>query len=72
MTIYVVVGVFEGVVSDVSGFIDPGAANLELERLVRQYGIEPGYEEEPENSVQLHEVEIDARPASVAARQLWW
>ena len=40
MRIYVVIGVFQGVVSDVSAFIDPGAAYTEQQRLSEKYGIE--------------------------------
>lgn len=72
MKIYVVIGVFQGVISDVRGFIDPGEANMELERLNKEYDIEPGREAESENNVQLHEVDVEARPASVLARRLKW
>lgn len=72
MTLYIVIGVFQGVVSDVSGFIDQGAASMEQQRLSEQYGIEQGQEEESEHNVQLHEVDVDSRPASVTATQVWW
>jgi hypothetical protein len=72
MTIYVVIGVFQGVVSDVRGFIDPGEAEMEVDRLKNEYNIEPGSEEESENSVNLHEVEVDARPVSMMVRRQIW
>jgi len=72
MRIYVVVGVFQGVVNDVEGFIDAGEAELELARLRHEYGIVPGHEEESENNVQLHEVDVDARPVSVLMTRLTW
>ena len=72
MKIYVVIGVFQGVISDVSAFLEPGAAYTEQQRLIEKYGIEPGHEEESEHNVQLHEVDVDARPASVVATQVWW
>jgi hypothetical protein len=72
MTIYVVIGVFQGVVSDVRGFIDPGEAEMEVDRLKNEYNIEPSREEESENSVNLHEVEVDARPVSMMVRRQIW
>jgi len=63
MRIYVVVGVYQGVVSEVKGFIDPGEADAEAVRLQN---------ENPESEVQLHEVEVDARPVSVIARRQIW
>lgn len=72
MKIYIVIGVFQGVVDTVKGFIDSGEAEMELGELQVAYGITPGHEEESENSVQLHEIDVDARPVSVMARgQIW-
>lgn len=63
MRIYVVVGTHQGAVSEVKGFIDPGEADAEATRLQG---------ENPEGEVQLHEVEVDARPTSVImSRQIW-
>jgi hypothetical protein len=70
MLIYVVIGIFQGVVSEVKGFLDPGEAQNEYDRLVEEYGIKPG--EESEHGVQLHEVGVEARPASVLARRIKW
>lgn len=72
MRVYVLIGFFQGVVSEVKGFIDPSQANIEFERLREKYGIAPGYEAESENAVQLHDIDVDARPASVSARRLVW
>lgn len=72
MKIYVVVSVYQGVVSEVKGFIDPGEADAEAVRLRHKYEIVPGYEEESENEVQLHEIDVDARPVSVAIRRQIW
>lgn len=63
MRIYVVVGIHQGTVSEVSGFIDPGEAEMEVMRL---------QSEEPETDVQLHEVDVDARPTSVVIRRQIW
>lgn len=63
MRIYVVVGVHQGVVSEVNGFIDPGEADAEAVRLQN---------ENPESDIQLHEVDVDARPTSVTMRKQIW
>lgn len=72
MRIYVVISVYQGVVSEVKGFIDSNQADMELARLRREYGITPGHEEESANDVQLHELNIDARPTSVLIRSQIW
>ena len=75
MRVYVVVGVCQGVVNFVEGFLDPGQADLELEKVKGELNIVPGYEEESENNVQLrllHLVEVDARAMSVIARRQVW
>jgi len=72
MQFYVVVGVCQGELSHIRGFIDPGEAEMELERLRDEYGIVLGYEEESENDVQLHEIDVDTRPTSVAVRRQVW
>lgn len=72
MLIYVVVGVYKGVVDKVEGFLDPIQAEMEMARLKNEYGIVPGYEEEAENNVQLHEVEVDSRPVSMLRGRLVW
>lgn len=72
MRIYVVVGVYQGVVAEVKGFIDPGEADAEVARLKGEYDIVPGQEEESQNDVQLHAVDVDARPVSVMARRQIW
>lgn len=72
MRVYIVVGVFEGVVESVQGFIDPGQAETELASLRRKLGIVEGYEEESENDAQLHEIDVDARPVSVMVRRQIW
>ena len=63
MRIYVVVGVHQGVVFEVKGFIDLGEADAEAARL---------QSENPEGDIQLHEVDVDARPVSVMARRQIW
>jgi len=63
MRIYVVVGVSQGVVSSVQGFIDHGEADTEAIRLQG---------ENPESDIQLHEIDVDARPTSVMIRRLIW
>lgn len=63
MRIYVVVGVHQGAVSEVKGFFDPGEADAEAIRLQG---------ENPEGEVQLHEVDVDARPVSVMVRRQIW
>lgn len=72
MRIYVVVGVYQGVVAEVKGFLDPGEADVEVTRLMEQYDIVPGHEEESQNDVQLHAVGVDAKPVSVIARRQIW
>ena len=72
MLTYVVVGVFKGVVSEVKGFTDPEEANIELAKLNQEYNIEPGQEEESENEVSLHKIEVYVWPASVLARRRKW
>lgn len=63
MRIYVVVGAFQGVVNSVQGFIDHGEADAEAIRLQG---------ENPESDIQLHEIDIDARPTSVMIRRQIW
>lgn len=63
MRIYVVVGVYQGAVSSVSGFLDPGEADAEAIRLQG---------ENPESDIQLHEIDVDARPVSVIIRRQIW
>lgn len=72
MHIYVVIGVWGGLIEEVKGFLDPSLAEIEVGRLKGEYGIVPGSEEESENSVQLHELDIDASPTSVAIRRTAW
>lgn len=72
MQLYVVVGVCQGELSHIRGFIDPGEAEMELERLKDTYGIVPEQEEESENVAELHEIDVDAGPTSVAVRRQIW
>lgn len=72
MVIYVLIGIFQGIVSEVKGFLDPGEAQLEHDQLVKEYDIDPEHPEESENSAQLYEVGVEARPASVLARRMKW
>ena len=72
MRIYVVVGVYQGVVDEVKGFLDPGEIEAEVTRLKRKYDIVPGYEEESQNDIQLHEIDVGARPLSVLVRRQIW
>lgn len=62
MQIYVVVGVCQGELSHISGFIDPGEAEMELARLG----------DEPEVDAEIYDVDVDARPTSVAVRRQVW
>lgn len=72
MQLYVVVGVCQGELSHIRGFIDLGEAEMELARLKDTYGIVPEQEEESENVAELHEIDVDARPTSVAVRRQIW
>jgi len=68
MKIYVVVGVFQGVIDEVNGFTDVGEADTDLAGLKIKYEIMPGKEEESENDVKLFEIEVPDYPTSVAVR----
>ena len=67
MIIHVVVGVFQGVVSDVKGFMLPTEAEEYEDNRKRELGIVPGHEEESENNVQTHEIDVDVSPRSTAS-----
>lgn len=62
MQLYVVVGIYQGELSHIRGFIDPGEAEMELARLGG----------EPEVDAQIYEIDVDARPTSVAMRRQIW
>ena len=68
MKIYVVVGVFQGVIDEVNGFTEPEEANADLEGLNIKYEIMPGQEAESENDVKLFEIDLPDYPTSVAVR----
>jgi len=68
MDIYVVVGVFQGVINEVQVFNERGEAETELEGLNAQYGIMPGREEESENDARLFDFDVPDYPISVAVR----
>ena len=79
MIAYVVVTVFEGCISDVKGFSIRSEAEAYLE--INQdelgiepdeLGIEPDLENESQNDVQLHELDIEFYPTSVAVRRQRW
>ena len=72
MIAYVVVTVFEGCISDVKGFGDRSEAEAYLEINQDELGIEPDLENESENDIQLHELDIEFYPTSVAVRRQWW
>lgn len=67
MEIYVVVAVFQGVVSEVKGFMLPPEAEEYEETKKRELGIVTGHEEESENDVQTHEIDVDVSPRSTAS-----
>ncbi len=68
MKIYVLVGVFQGVIDEVNGFTEPEEANADLEELKTRYGIAEGNEAESENDAKLFELDIPEYPTSVAVR----
>lgn len=72
MIAYVVVTVFEGCISDVKGFSSSSEAEAYLEINQDELGIEPGLENESQNDIQLHELDIEYYPTSVAVRRQWW
>jgi len=67
--VYVVVTVFSGCVNEVNGFVDPGAADACVETKQQELGIMPGFEEQSEHDVQLHELDILIYPESVAVER---
>jgi len=67
--VYVVVTVFSGCVNEVKGFVDPGEADNCVETKQQELGITPGFEEESEHDVQLHELDIPIYPESVAVER---
>jgi len=69
---YVVVTVFEGCISDVTGFSVRSEAEAYLKMNQDELGIEPGVENESENDIQLHELDIEYYPTSVAVRRQKW
>uniref|UniRef100_A0A6M3M5D6 Uncharacterized protein n=1 Tax=viral metagenome TaxID=1070528 RepID=A0A6M3M5D6_9ZZZZ len=69
MKVYVVVTVFSGCVNEVNGFVDPGAADACVETKQQELGIMPGFEEQSEHDVQLHELDILIYPESVAVER---
>lgn len=69
MRVYVVVSVYAGCVDKVLGFQDASEAETEAAKLRRELGIKLGSEQESEHDVQLHEIDIDLRPLSVALRR---
>lgn len=70
MKIYVVVSICQNLVDLVQGFSDLGLAETELASERKRLGITPN-QEESENDVQLHEIEVDTRPVSVLNRLTW-
>ena len=69
MIVYVVVTVYAGCVSKVKGFIDSGEAETHLATEWQELFIEPGLELESENNIQLHELDIETYPTTVAIRR---
>ena len=69
MKVYVVVTVFSGCVNEVKGFVDPGEADNCVETKQQELGITPGFEEQSEHDVQLHELDIPIYPESVAVER---
>jgi len=72
MRVYVVIGVYGGVINEVRGSCDRTMADEELADLQRRYGIILGQEEESEHAVELYEMDIEFMPASVMARRRIW
>lgn len=68
MKIYVLVGVFQGVIDEVNGFTEPEEANADLNDLKVKYEIEEGNEAESENDAKLFEIDLPDYPTSVAVR----
>ena len=69
MRVYVVVTVMAGVIDEVKGFSDPSQADTYLAKKRRELDIRPGYEEESENDAQLHTIDVETYPTSVAVRR---
>jgi len=56
--IYVVIGVYGGVVDSVHGYRDDEPARTQLAEVKRSLDIQEGYEEESENDAKIYELEI--------------
>jgi len=69
MNLYVVVGVFQGVIDEVNGYTDAGEANADLDGLKIKYDIMPAQEAESEHDVKLFEIEVPDYPPSVRVRE---
>lgn len=72
MRVYVIIGVYGGVIDEVRGSCDRTLGDEELADLQRKYGIIPGQEEESEHAVGLYELDIEFMPATVLARRRIW